>query len=85
MPYRVSNRSRRVDREIAALPPYIYPRIQEAIRLLTREPRPLHCVKIDGDSYRIRVGRYRVIYEVDDAAQEVIITHVAIRNESTYR
>ncbi len=84
MPYRVSNLSRRIDREIAALPLHIYSRVQEAIRLLAQEPRPLHCVKIDNE-YRIRVGRYRVIYEVVDADQEVIITRVVIRNERTYR
>jgi len=43
-------------------------RIVAGIRSLADDPRPPGCQKPagEGDRYRIRVGRYRVIYSVGD-------------------
>jgi mRNA interferase RelE/StbE len=35
-----------------------------------------------GKGYRIRVGDYRILYEIDDAAETVTVTTVAHRRES---
>jgi mRNA interferase RelE/StbE len=42
------------------------PRIVEAAEALTTNPFPPGCVKLTGSerSYRIRVGEYRILYEV---------------------
>lgn len=49
-------------------------RIIKAIRALAEEPRPKGVVKLSGrDAWRIRVGAYRVIYEIEDAALKVIV------------
>lgn len=58
----------------------------EAIENLTIEPRPQGVKKLRGreTSYRIRVGNYRVIYEIRDKQLVVLVVRVSRRNESTY-
>lgn len=63
---------RRAQKELAGLPPLVYPRVRDAIRDLANIPRPAGCKKLTGRSgWRIRVGNYRVIYEIDDNAQTI--------------
>jgi mRNA interferase RelE/StbE len=64
-----------------------FERIQAAITNLTQEPRPQGVRKIKGaeKAYRIRVGRYRVVYEVYDNDNLVLILLVTRRSETTYR
>jgi mRNA interferase RelE/StbE len=46
------------------------------------DPRPHGSRKLVGrDGWRIRVGRYRVIYEIDDAQRFVTILHVGHRKD----
>jgi mRNA interferase RelE/StbE len=51
-------------------------RIIAAIRSLANVPRPHGCKKLSGRSaWRIRVGTYRVLYEIhDDRLVVVVIT-----------
>ena len=52
-------------------------RIVERIWRLADDPRPRGCVKLSGlEQYRVRQGRYRIVYSVDDA--EMIVTVVKI-------
>jgi mRNA interferase RelE/StbE len=55
------------------LPSDIKERIAEKIQNLADEPRPDGVVKLKGsdNEYRIRVGDYRVRYEIDDENQLV--------------
>lgn len=68
------------------LPSTIQDRVLRAIANLAENPRPLRARKLRGtsDLYRIRVGRYRVIYWIDDEERLVVITKIAKRDESTY-
>jgi mRNA interferase RelE/StbE len=61
-------------------------RIVTRIRSLARDPRPFGSEKLSGrgDLYRIRVGRYRVVYSVGDAELVVLIVRVGHR-KSVYR
>ncbi len=61
--------------------------LRVAIRSLVNEPRPHGVRKIKGAerAYRIRVGSYRVVYEVYDAENLVLILQVARRTKTTYR
>jgi mRNA interferase RelE/StbE len=64
-----------------------FERLRSAIRSLSNEPR-LHGVrKIKGTdkAYRVRVGSYRMVYEVYDNDNLVLILQVARRSETTYR
>ncbi len=64
-----------------------FERLRAAIRSLADEPRPHGARKIKGAeiAYRIRVGSYRVVYEVDDDGNLVLLLQVARRTEATYR
>jgi len=54
------------------------------IHTLAKNPRPRGCVKIRGatSDWRIRIGSYRVIYEVDDRAKVVRVMHVRKREKA---
>jgi mRNA interferase RelE/StbE len=58
-------------------------RIVAGIRLLADDPRPPGCEKLAGedDRYRIRVGRYRVIYSVGDEELVVVVVRVGHRKD----
>ena len=72
----------RAGRELARLPTVTYRRVSNAIRDLTAEPRPQGCLRLTGrDSWRIRVGVYRVIYEIDDTRQFVTVLQVGHRRD----
>jgi mRNA interferase RelE/StbE len=82
MAYRLLIR-RSAEKEIAALPPDLRTRIIEKIRGLAVIPRPSGCKKLSGEdrAWRIRIGDYRVVYEINDSAQYVEIRVVAHRRE----
>ncbi len=49
-------------------------RIITAIEALAEDPRPLGNKKLTGEeTYRIRIGSYRVIYEIEDKALIVYV------------
>ena len=57
------------------------------IRNLAEAPRPPGVRKLKGDdrTWRIRVGPYRVVYDIHDDRALVVILKVARRTETTYR
>ena len=73
---------RRAQKEMAQLPKQEYERITEAIKNLSQEPRPAGCKKLSGrEGWRIRVGDYRVIYEIDDPQHSMTILHIGHRRD----
>ena len=64
-----------------------FERLRDAIKGLADEPRPQGVRKIQGAdrAFRIRVGSYRVVYEVYDNENLVLILQVMRRTEATYR
>ena len=64
-----------------------FERLRVTIRSLATEPRPHGVRKIEGSerAYRIRVGNYRVVYEIYDDEKLVLILQLARRTETTYR
>lgn len=73
---------RRAQRELADVPPGAYEPIVTAIRSLADVPRPPRCAKLTGrEGWRIRIGEYRVIYEIDDAQQTITILHIGNRRD----
>ncbi|HEX5066860.1 MAG TPA: type II toxin-antitoxin system RelE/ParE family toxin [Myxococcota bacterium] len=58
-------------------------RVVRRIEGLAEVPRPSGCEKLRGsdDRYRIRQGRYRVIYEVDDLAKVVTVVKLGHRRD----
>lgn len=70
--------ARRALRSLAALERREQQRIRAALDLLAGNPRPPACVAMQGEEsvYRIRVGNYRIVYEVLDSVLVVHVVHV---------
>ena len=73
-------------KEFRNLTPDIQYRIGLAIKELRNNPRPIGVRKLKGHDrlYRIRVGHYRVVYEIDDQAKMVLVTRIR-RREKAYQ
>jgi mRNA interferase RelE/StbE len=73
---RAHRETRRLDRQILA-------RIAKAIDSLVENPRPPGCLKVKNKEnlWRIRVGDWRIGYEIDDTARAVTIITVGHRRE----
>ena len=59
-------------------------RINEALLSLEETPRPAGVVKLRGveNEWRIRVGDYRIVYEIDDDERLVTILRIRHRREA---
>ncbi len=69
-------------REARRLPPSMKERIDRAMARLADNPRPSGVRKLQGmDSYRLRVGDYRVLYMIDDNEQRVLVWRVMGRGD----
>lgn len=59
--------------------------IDNCIKLLTDNPRPFGCKKLKGNfkltRYRIRVGKYRVIYSIQDKELIVLVIEIDHRKD----
>ncbi|MEP7199866.1 MAG: type II toxin-antitoxin system RelE/ParE family toxin [Chloroflexota bacterium] len=73
---------RRAQKELERLPAGTYERARDAIRALGQEPRPPGCLKLSGrDGWRIRIGDYRFIYEIEDQQHTVTVLHIGHRRD----
>jgi mRNA interferase RelE/StbE len=72
------------ERDLKRLDASSFRRIVERISGLAEDPRPPGCRKLFGGEreWRIRVGDFRVVYEVDDHASEVRVMRVHHRREA---
>ena len=70
-------------RQLLRVPERIRSRIGNNIRALAADPRPPGCKKLTGgtDYFRIRVGDYRVLYEVRDRDVLVLVIKIGHRRE----
>ena len=72
----------RAQKELAQLSAGPFARVRDAIRGLTNDPRPPGCLKLTGrDGWRLRVGEFRVIYEIDDEHRLVTELNVGHRRD----
>lgn len=74
---------RRVEKQIAALPRPARTKLWEEIEALAENPFPHGYLKLRGyqDTYRIRIGDYRVIYSVDTGELVIEVLTVGHRRE----
>lgn len=73
---------RRAQRALARIATPQRDRIAAAIRALAREPRPSGVRKLSGrDAWRLRVGDYRVIYEIQDGRLLILVVAVGHRGD----
>ncbi len=73
---------RRAQKELSRIHGRSFERIKESIMLLGEDPLPHGCKKLIGrDGWRIRVGDYRVIYEIDNNDRIVTVLHIGHRRD----
>jgi mRNA interferase RelE/StbE len=76
---------RSAQKQLTRLPAEHQERILVAMEALADAPRPQGCSKLTGrDAWRIRVGDYRIIYEIFDDRRVVIVVVVGHR-KGAYR
>jgi mRNA interferase RelE/StbE len=78
---------RSAENDLKRLPTSTFDRIVYQIKTLAENPRPSGCRKITGskNDWRIRIGDYRVLYEVNDRAKAVRVMRVRHRREAYRR
>ena len=74
---------RSAERDLRRLSAEMHERVIAAIRSLAANPRPPGCRKLTGSQHdwRIRVGDYRVVYEIADDIRVVRVNRVRHRRE----
>ena len=70
-------------RQLDKIDSNIVKRITSKMLEFENEPRPIGCIKLkDKNGYRIRIGNYRILYEIDDAGKVVSVYKIAHRKEA---
>jgi len=73
---------RPAEKELDALEKSVHKRIVTRLLALEENPRPAGVKKLQGqESYRLRVGDYRILYTIDDKSKKVFIVAVGHRRE----
>lgn len=75
--------ARRAVKALTSLPRAEQQRVRAAIDLLAENPRPPGCVALKGEAgvYRVRVGDYRILYEVHDQRLVVQVIRIGHRRD----
>ena len=72
---------RRAERELANLSDALMRRILGKLHQLAEHPFPRGVKKLEGGGYRIRIGVYRVLYDVRSADRTILIRAVGHRRD----
>ena len=74
----------RARKDLDALDRVIYKRIIERILILQSRTRPQGTKKLEGskNAWRLRVGDWRILYEISDARKEVKIYRIMHRSKA---
>ena len=85
MAYRVDIH-RAAQKQFLSFPREAQVEIAKAIDELENNARPAGCRKLrETGSWRVRAGRYHIVYAIDGEAKVVTVVKVAIRREDTYQ
>lgn len=70
-------------RDLAALDKPAQRRVVARIEALASNPRPPGVTKLQGEAntWRIRVGAYRVLYTIEDGRRVVLVVRIGHRRE----
>jgi mRNA interferase RelE/StbE len=81
--YRVEAKAS-VQKDLRRLPQDAADRILARVSALSKDPRPSQAIKLTGSdfSFRLRVGDYRVIYQIDEGAKLVTVYSVRHRKDA---
>ena len=71
-----------VEKDFASISKKDLNRILNRIKTLEENPRPVGCEKLtDKEKYRLRQGRYRIVYSIQDDELTVWIVKVGHRKD----
>lgn len=72
-----------VEKDLRKIPSQHAERIGAAIKKLSANPKPAGCVKLVGYDieYRIRVGDYRIIYQIHDSILVILVIEIGHRKD----
>ena len=71
-----------VEKDFASIPKSDLKKILQRIKTLAKNPRPPGCEKLTGqERYRVRQGRYRIVYSIHDDEITVWIVKVGYRKD----
>lgn len=81
--YKIYYRSSVLKKDFKSIPQIERKKIIEKIVLLSENPRPEQCLKMSGEDncYRLRIGKYRVVYKINDHEMQIQIEHVGHRKD----
>ena len=70
-------------KDLRSLPKHEASAISEKIQTLSTNPRPQQSAKLKGakDAYRLRKGKYRITYTIDDSKGEITIYSIRHRKD----
>lgn len=71
-------------KQLQRLPRDVFEAALQVIIALSKQPRPAGAKKLVGSrqDWRVRIGQYRIVYEIDDAESLVTIYTVATRSDA---
>ncbi len=73
---------RSVEKDFAYIPKKDLKRILNRIKTLEENPRPAGCEKLTGqERYRLRQGRYRIVYSIQDNELTVWVVQIGHRKD----
>jgi mRNA interferase RelE/StbE len=71
-----------VEKDFETIPQEELKRILRRIDLLREDPRPPGCEKLTGqERYRVRQGRYRILYSIQDEQLSIWVVKVGHRKD----
>lgn len=72
------------EKDLSKLPTSHFNTVVAKIKGLADDPRPSNCRKLKGSGnfWRIRIGNYRVIYEVIDSSKRINIYKIKHRKDA---
>lgn len=73
--------TRAAERDLKSLPKSVFKRVDAKIQSLSQDPHPHGSKKLEDNLYRVRVGDYRILYQVISKRIVVVILRVRHRRE----
>jgi mRNA interferase RelE/StbE len=73
--------TRAAERDLTALPKSVFKRVDAKIQSLAEDPYPRGAKKLEDTLFRVRIGDYRIIYQIVSDTITVVIIRVRHRRE----
>ena len=84
MSYSVFWADRKAQKVFDQLSPLVQERVTSAIKELASNPRPSGAKKLSGKLagvWRVRIGDFRVLYDIDDKSKRVVLLDLGHRRQ----